>query len=96
MCYLRIWIHFNSNININPEPQLITESMHLQSTYYLHLKYLQSEAHFDSSRTSAVKIFCGNSQSVKTVGYFSRRAPPWMFGIVFDRILNVSLPNNLL
>ena len=29
-------------------------------------------------------------------GYFSRRAPSWMSDTMFDRILNATLPNNLL
>ena len=37
-------------------------------------------------------IFCGNSQRLKAVAWFCRRAPSWMF----DRILNTILPNNLL
>ena len=36
--------------------------------------------------------FSGNSQRVIAVGYFRRRAASWKF----DRILNVTLPNNLL
>ena len=42
----------------------------------------------ESSRTSAVELYCGNSQRIKAVGYFRRRAPSWMF----DRILNATLP----
>ena len=70
--------------------------MHLQSTYTLHLQYLQSEAHLESSLTSAVELFCGNSQRVKTVGYFRRRAPSWMLDKMFERIriLNVTLPSS--
>ena len=40
-----------------------------------------------SSRTSAMKLFCGNSEHVKAVDYFRRRAPLWMS----DRILNVGI-----
>ena len=40
------------------------------------------------SGTSAVELYCGNSQRIKVVGYFRRRAPSWMF----DRILNATLP----
>ena len=69
-----------------------TNSMHLQSTYTPHLQHIQSEAHLKSSRTSAVELYCGNSQRIKAVGYFRRRAPSWMF----DRILNATLPNNYL
>ena len=48
------------------------------------------------SRTSAVKIFCRNSQRVKAVGYFWRRAPSCIFDKIFDRILNTTLPSNSL
>ena len=66
--------------------------MHLQSTYTSHLQHIQSEANFESNQTSAVELYCGNSQRIKAVGYFCRRAPSWMF----DRILNATLPNNYL
>ena len=75
---------------------VVINSMHLQSTYYLHLQYLQSGAHLESSRRSAAELFSGNIQHVKIVGYFCRRAPSWMLDIIFDRILNVNLSNNLL
>ena len=42
----------------------VTNSMHLQSTYTPHLQYLQSEVRLESSRTSAVELFCRNSQCV--------------------------------
>ena len=74
----------------------VTNSMHLQSTYTPHLPYLQSEAHLESSRTSAVEHFCRNSQRVKVIGYFCRRAPSCIFDRMFDRILNATLSNNLL
>ena len=53
-----------------------------------HLQHIQSEAHLESSRTSEVELYCRNSQRIKAVGYFRRRAPSWMF----DRILNATLP----
>ena len=53
----------------------VTNFMHLQSTYAPDLQYLQSDGHLESSQTSAVKLFCGNSQRVRNVGYFSRRVP---------------------
>ena len=46
----------------------------------------------ESSRTVSMDLFCENSQRVKAVGYFCTRAPSWMF----DKVLNVNLPNNLL
>ena len=71
------------------EPQLlpcnqpvVTNSLHLQSSYTPHLQEHQSEAYLESSQTSAVEA----------VGYFRGRAPPWMF----DRILNATLSNNSL
>ena len=42
----------------------------------------------ESSQTSAVELYYGNSQRIKAVGYFRTRAPSWMF----DRILNAALP----
>ena len=42
------------------------------------------------------ELFCRNSQRVKVVGYFRRRAPSCIFDRMFDRILNGTLPNNLL
>ena len=44
------------------------------------------------TRTPAVELFRKISQRVKAVGYFRRRTPSWMF----DKILNATLPNNLL
>ena len=67
-----------------------TDSVHLQSTSISHLQYLQSEAHLESSRTSAVELFWGNSQCVKTIGCFCRKSP----SVMFDRILNATRPNN--
>ena len=64
--------------------------MQLKYTYTPHLQYIQSKTHLESSRTSAVELFCGNKQRIKVVGYFCRRAPSWMS----DRILNATLPNN--
>ena len=40
-----------------------------------------------NSWTSAVELYCGNSQRVKTVGYIRRRSP-WC---MFSRILNATL-----
>ena len=39
-----------------------------------------------------MELFCGNSQRIKAVGCFRRKAPSWML----DRILNVARPNNYL
>ena len=53
--------------------------------------YLQtSNSEYD--RTAAVDLFYGNDQRVISVGSFHRRAPSWMY----DRVLNATLPNNLL
>ena len=43
----------------------VTNSIHVQSIYTPHLQYLQSEAHLESSGTSAVRLFYRNSQRVK-------------------------------
>ena len=45
---------------------------HARLIYTPHLQHLQSESHLEFSRTSAIKLFCGNSQRVKAVGYFLR------------------------
>ena len=66
--------------------------MHLQSADTPHLQHIQSQAHLESSQTNAVALFCGYSQRIKTVVYFRRRDPSWIFG----RILNATLPNNYL
>ena len=85
--FLLVW----SSLNYFPVHQpAATNSLHLQSTYTPHLQPIQSEASLKSSRTSAVELFCGNSQRIKAVGYLRRRAPSWMF----DRILNATLPTN--
>ena len=70
--------------------------MHLHSTYTPHLQYLKSEAYEKSSQTAAVELFSRNSQRVNAIGYFCRRAPSCIFDRMFDRILNATLPNNLL
>ena len=62
----------------------------------LQLQYLQPEAHLESCGTSAMELFSKNSQLVKGVCYFCRRAPSCIFDRMFDRILNATLPNNLL
>ena len=66
--------------------------MHLQSTYTPRLQHIHAEAHLKSSGTSAVELYCGNSQRIKAAGYFRKRAPSWMFYL----ILNAALPNNYL
>ena len=75
---------------------LVTNYKHSQFTYNPHLQYLQQETHLESSRTSAAELFCRNSQHVKAVDYFCRRASSYIFDRMFDRILNATLPNNLL
>ena len=85
------------SLNYFPVHQpVVTNSIPFQSTYIPHLQYLQSEAHLESIRTSPVEPFCENSQRVKVVGYFCRRAPSCMYDRMFDRILIATLPNNLL
>ena len=70
--------------------------MHLDFTHSLPLHHLQSEAHLESSLTSAVELFCRNSQPAKVIGRFHRGVPSWIFDRVFDRIINSIMPNNLL
>ena len=64
--------------------------MHLQSTYTLHLQYIKSEAHLESSQTSAVEFFAEIVNVLKSSAVFCRRALSWMF----DRILNATSRNN--
>ena len=45
----------------------------------------QSDLHLEAGRKSAMKRFCGNSQSVKSIGCFSGGAP----SLISDGILNV-------
>ena len=59
--------------------------------YDLMELYLET-SHSEFVRKTALELFCWNGQRIKAVGYFRRRSPSWMF----DRILNVTLPNNLL
>ena len=56
------------------------------------MKLYFETSHSESSRKTAVELFRDNDQRVKAVGYFSKSAPSW----IFDKILNVTLPNNLL
>ena len=72
---------FAAHINLTYDPE----------TYDLMKLYFET-SHSESSRTPALELVFENSQRVKVVGYFRQRAPSWMF----DRILNVSLPNNIL
>ena len=44
-----------------------------------------SDLHLEAGRKSAMKLFCGNSQSVKPIGCFSGGAP----SLMSDGILNV-------
>ena len=77
-----------------------SNKLQIPCTYNLPTLHIYStsklEGHLESSRTSAVKRFCRNSQRVKPVGYFCRRAPSCIFDKMFDRILNATLPNNWL
>ena len=48
-----------SSLNCFPAHQPVaTNSMHFQFSYTPHLQHLQSEAHLESSGTSAVEFFC--------------------------------------
>ena len=83
--FLSVW----SSLNYFPVHQpAATNFMRLQSTYTPHLQHIQSEAHMESRWTSAVELYCRNSQRIKAVGHFCRRAPSWMF----NRILNATMP----
>ena len=83
---------------IKSNMSLIKQQFHTYATRtkQLHTKrilpYLQLKVHLESSQTSVKELFCRNSQHYKTIGYFHTRAALWMF----DRVLNATLPNNLL
>ena len=68
-----------------------TNSMHFQSNppppppSFQIASTAQSDLHLEAGRKSAMKLFCGNSQSVKPIGYFSGGAP----SLMSDGILNV-------
>ena len=64
----------------------------IPNTTHWFTKPFQLEAHLESRLMSAAMPFCGNSQCPKAVGCFPGGAPSWMFG----RILNATLPNNVL
>ena len=58
--YLYVTCAFKSNLNINPEPQLLSCTpvfgYKFQPTYTPHLQYLQLVAHLESSQTFAIKL----------------------------------------
>ena len=99
ICYQGNEIQFKSSLNINPRLQLLPCTpaggyrFHALAAY-LHPIY--QEAHLESIRTIVVELFCLINQRVKDISYFCRRASSWMFDRKFDRILNATLPNNLL
>ena len=65
----------------------------LQSTYTLHLQHpFNWRPIWNSVEHPAVELFCRISLRLKAAGYFCGRAPTWML----DRILNTTLPNNLI
>ena len=60
-------------------------------TYDLMKLYFET-LHSEPVEQLGGAFFCRNGERVKTVSYFRRRALSWMF----DRILNETLPSNLL
>ena len=44
--------------------------IYISAAYKIHI-HIQSEAHLESSRISAVELFCGNSQRVKGLAFFA-------------------------
>ena len=67
-------------------------------TVYLHSTFtvLSIRGAFGVQSNICGGVFLQKQSSVKAVGYFGRRAPSCIFDRVFDRILNVTLPNSLL
>ena len=46
-----------------------------------------TEVHLEPSRTSAMKLFCENSQWLVTIKYFCKNAPSHMFHWVLNMLL---------
>ena len=70
---------------IEPQPLPCTPScghkLHALSFQpHLTLQHHWLDPHLQSDRRSVVELFCGNSQRVKAVGCFRRRAPSLMHG----------------
>ena len=66
----------------------VTNSMQLQSSC-THIYRIYNQRCISNP---VEQFFWGNSQCVKAIGYFHRRAPLWIFDRIFDRILNATLP----
>ena len=72
----------------------VTNSMHLQS---LHIYSTSNRMRiWNPVKHLLWRFIRRNSQRVKAVGYFRRKAPSCIFNRMFDRVLNGTLPNNLL
>ena len=44
-------------------------------SYYLKFVKCTPEAYLERSRTSMMELFCENSQQLKVVNYFGKKAP---------------------
>ena len=64
-------------------------ALHLHPTF---IAPFQSKVYLEPSQTSVVELFCKNRHCLKAVCYFCKKAPLWMF----NRVLNLTSPNNLL
>lgn len=58
-----------------------------QTCIFLELKMHLTEAYLEPSRTSSMEMLCKNSEQLKTVDYFRKKAPSQML----DRVLNTPL-----
>ena len=91
----KLYLQWVKTHGINGKEALTEDWEELNKEIYLNTTFtvpLQLEVHLESSQMSSVVLFCICGQCLKTIGYFSRRAPLWMFHM----ILNKTLPNNIL
>ena len=63
--YIYIYIYISYLIYIH-----VYAYIYISAAYKIHI-HIQSEAHLESSRISAVELFCGNSQRVKGLAFFA-------------------------
>ena len=67
--YNNLYIYIYIYIYISYIYTCICIYIYISAAYKIHI-HIQSEAHLESSRISAVELFCGNSQRVKGLAFF--------------------------
>ena len=94
--------YFGSAVGWGLVRLILHTSLHLEipCTYSLLTLHIYSTSNcreiWNSVEHLHHELFCRNCQRVKAVGFFRRKAPSCIFGRMFDRILNGTLPNNIL